>query len=86
MIINMDSIVHLLSEQMWLTLVLSLPLVGGTAAAGIIISLIQAITQVQDQTIQFFLKLVVFGGIVAITGNWMLQSIITYTQQVMMQI
>ena len=86
MIINMDSIVHLLSEQMWLTLILSLPLVGGTAAAGILVSLIQAITQVQDQTIQFFLKLIVFGGIVAITGNWMLQSMITYTQQVMMQI
>jgi len=80
------SIIHLLSEQMWLVMILSLPVIAATAGAGLIITLIQAIVQVQEQTIQFLLKLVVFGFVMAMTGHWMLQSLIDYANQVMLQI
>ena len=86
MIINVNTIIHLVSEQMWLVVILSLPVIGATAAAGVLISLIQAVTQVQEQTIQFLIKLVVFGLVTAATGHWMLQSLINYSQQIFLQI
>lgn len=81
-----ESIIRLLSQQMWLVLVLSLPIIGATALTGILISLIQAVTQIQEQTIQFLLKLVVFGVIMSFTASWMLRSIIAFAKQIILQI
>ena len=86
MIISQGSLIQLLSQQMWLVLVLSLPIIGATALTGILISLIQAVTQIQEQTIQFLLKLIVFGVIMMLIGGWMLHSIISYTKVIMLQI
>ena len=86
MIISTDTIVHLISEQLMLVLVLSLPVVATIAVAAILISLVQAVTQVQEQTIQFLVKVLTFGLMMAMVGHWMLQSIISYTQEIMLQI
>jgi len=46
-------VVNLTSEMLWLTLLMSLPTVVVASAVGVLVSLVQALTQVQDQTVQF---------------------------------
>jgi len=86
MIISQGSLIQLLSQQMWLVLVLSFPVIAATALTGILISLFQAVTQIQEQTIQFLLKMIVFGVIMIFIGSWMLHSLISYTKVIMLQI
>lgn len=42
---------------------------------GVLISIIQAATQIHEQTITFVPKLLVIGIILVFTGNWMLQQL-----------
>ena len=86
MYLNIGSIIQLIQEQLLLTLTLSLPLVLATSFSGLLIGLIQAVTQIQDQTIQFLVKLIVFSVVMALSGSWMMQSLTSYTQSIMLRI
>ncbi|MCZ8151794.1 MAG: type III secretion system export apparatus subunit SctS [Rhodobacteraceae bacterium] len=58
-----------LTESMMLTMVLSMPPIIVASIVGIVISLIQALTQVQEQTLSFAVKLVAVAvTIVAMSG------------------
>ena len=55
----MDAYAILLTkEALWLVLVLSAPPIIAAAAVGITVAIIQAVTQIQEQTVQFLLKFV----------------------------
>ena len=58
MLTNRD-ILDLFRETLSLTLAVSMPVVIATAVVGVLISLIQALTQVQEQTMPFAFKLMV---------------------------
>ena len=55
---NEAVIIHFTSELLWVVLILSLPVVVVASAVGILVSLFQALTQIQDQSLQFLIKLV----------------------------
>ena len=46
---------------------------------GFAVSLIQALTQLQDQTISFVPKIIAVGVALIISGNWMIQSLVSFT-------
>ena len=48
---------------------------------GIVISIIQAATQIHEQTIGFILKVVVIVSVLLIGGGWMLESLQEYTRE-----
>ncbi|EON4123954.1 type III secretion system export apparatus subunit SctS, partial [Escherichia coli] len=50
--------VQLCVQTLWIIFILSLPTVIAASVVGIIISLVQAITQLQDQTLPFLLKII----------------------------
>ncbi|NEX20126.1 flagellar biosynthesis protein FliQ [Thiorhodococcus mannitoliphagus] len=53
------------------------PLLTGLIV-GLVISLLQAATQIQEMTLTFIPKLVAVGGVLIIAGHWMLSLIIDY--------
>ena len=55
---NESTLIHYANELLWVVFLLSMPVVGIAAFIGITVSLLQALTQIQDQTLQFLLKLV----------------------------
>lgn len=58
-----------LTESMMLTMILSMPPIIVASVIGIVVSLIQALTQVQEQTLSFAIKLVAVAiTIVAMSG------------------
>lgn len=81
-----DIIAHLGVELLWIVVWLSLPTVVAASVVGVLISLIQAVTQIQDQTIPFLVKLVVVSVVLVMTYNWMGNSLISYTNLIFQQI
>ncbi|RQR48121.1 EscS/YscS/HrcS family type III secretion system export apparatus protein [Burkholderia sp. Bp9126] len=69
------------AQMMWLVLLLSLPVVIVASIIGILVSLVQALTQVQDQTVQFLIKLVAVAVTLAATYHWTGNMLINYTLQ-----
>ncbi|GLU33117.1 EscS/YscS/HrcS family type III secretion system export apparatus protein [Trinickia caryophylli] len=77
-----DAIVTQFAARMlWLVLLLSLPVVVVASVVGVVISLVQALTQVQDQTIQFLIKLLAVAATLAGTYHWMGDIILNYANQ-----
>lgn len=62
-----------------LTLLLSLPAVGVGLLVGFLISLFQAITQIQEQTLTFVPKVVSVLLVIAFTSPWMISLIVDFT-------
>ncbi|KLU21518.1 type III secretion system protein SsaS [Caballeronia mineralivorans PML1(12)] len=71
-------LIQLTSNLLWLVLVLSLPVVAVASIVGVGVSLIQALTQVQDQTIQFLVKLIAVCIALVLTYHWMGTTLLNY--------
>jgi flagellar biosynthetic protein FliQ len=63
------------------TVLLAAPLLLSALAAGLMIGMFQAATQIQDMTLSFIPKLVVLVVVLGIAGPWMLRQLIDYTTQ-----
>lgn len=71
-------IVQLTMQMMWIVLLLSLPVVVVASVVGVLVCLLQALTQIQDQTIQFLVKLVAVAVTLAMSYRWMGDVLLNY--------
>jgi len=76
---TIDSVTSIMFESTMLMLLLSAPAVLLGLAIGFLISLFQALTQIQEQTLTFVPKLVVVMVIVALTFPWMTAQMIEFS-------
>jgi flagellar biosynthetic protein FliQ len=60
---------------------LAAPVLLATLAIGVVVSVIQTVTQVQEQTLSFVPKLVGVGLIILLGGNWMMRELVTWVTQ-----
>lgn len=70
-----------LQHTMWTVLLLSAPVLITALTVGLLISLLQAVTQVNEQAINFVPKIAAIALILVLSGSWMLQTILSYTAQ-----
>ena len=73
-----ESVLHIGREALLLVLILSAAPVLTAMVVGLVISLIQAATQVQEQTLTFVPKIVAAFLALAIAGTWMLTQIVQF--------
>jgi type III secretion protein S len=73
-----DVVSHVV-QALLLTLWLSLPPIIVASIVGIFFSLVQALTQIQEQTLSFGVKLVAVGITLYLTARWMGGEIYNYT-------
>lgn len=73
-----DAVLRIGREAMLLTIVLSAIPVATAMVVGLVISVFQAATQIQEQTLTFVPKIVFTFLVLAIAGGWMLQQIIAF--------
>jgi flagellar biosynthetic protein FliQ len=57
----------------------ALPMLLAGLVVGLIVSVFQAVTQIQEQTLAFIPKVVALVAIMALFGPWMLGQLETYT-------
>ena len=76
---NQDFAVQVLYQGINLTLMISIPSVGVGLLVGFLISLFQAVTQIQEQTLTFVPKVVAVLLVIAFTSPWMISMMIDFT-------
>lgn len=76
---NQDFVVQILYQGVNMTLLISLPAVGVGLLVGFMISLFQAITQIQEQTLTFVPKVVAVLLTVAFTSPWIISMMVDFT-------
>ena len=78
---NETDVVHIAGQALLLAAKLAGPLLLVALVTGVVVSLIQAVFQVQDQTLSMVPKLFLGGLVLALTGGWMLRITVEFTQQ-----
>jgi len=73
-------------DTMFVALKLSAPILVTALVLGFAISLFQAMTQIQEFTLAFVPKVVGVGVALIISGNWMLHTLIDFTQDLFARI
>ncbi len=68
-------------EALLVTIYLAAPLLLTALIVGLLIGMIQAATQIQEMTLSFIPKLIGMALALVITGTWMLQLIMHFTQR-----
>lgn len=75
-------VLDLMYQVFVLSVQLGGPILVISMLVGVIISIIQAATQIHEQTITFVPKLLVIGVILVFTGGTMLQTLQDFTMQI----
>ena len=83
---NNAALTHLITQLMWIVLMTSLPIVLVASVVGLLVSLFQALTQLQDQTLQFMIKLLAVALTLMMSYHWIGGILLDYTRQVWLQI
>ncbi len=78
---NQDVVVSLAMQAMELAMKIALPLLGVGLALGLIVSIFQAVTQIQEQTLSFIPKIIGTAVVIVVAGPWMLGQLIAYTEE-----
>ena len=74
-----ESVVRIGREALLLTLVLSLPPIGLSMVVGLLISIFQAATQIQEASLSFLPKLIGVGAALVFFGPWILEKLTGFT-------
>lgn len=74
------TILEIAMKTMILALKLSAPVLLTSLVVGFAVSLFQSMTQIQEFTLSFVPKLLAVGVALLISGNWMLHTLVTFTQ------
>ena len=70
------------SQALYLVLVISLPPIVIASVIGIVLSLVQAVTQLQEQTLTFGVKLIAVVVTLFLLGGWMSGQILRYADEI----
>ena len=62
-------------------MMLSMPILAAGLVVGLTISVLQAVTQVQEMTLSYVPKIIAVMIVLAVFGGWMLNKIVTFTVQ-----
>lgn len=79
-------VINLLREAIWLTIKLSSPMLILGMVVGLVISIIQTTTSIQEQTLTFVPKLVAILLSVIYFAGWLIQTMTDYTKEIMAKI
>ena len=73
-------VIDIAVQAVWLILKCSAPMLISSLVVGLIISIFQTVTSIQEQTLTFVPKLLVILLVVVICGDWILNNIVTFIQ------
>ena len=83
---NSSAVLDLALTAMLMGAKLAAPILITSLVVGFLISLFQSITQIQEVTLTFVPRTVAVGIALYISGYWMLQTLVTTTQDMMARI
>jgi flagellar biosynthesis protein FliQ len=76
---NQDTVVNLASQAMTLGLKVAGPMLIAALAIGLAVSIFQAVTQIQEQSLSLIPKIAGIAVVIIVLGPWMLGQLVSYT-------
>jgi len=76
---DQTTVINLAQNALMVILYLSAPLLGISLIVGLAVSIFQAATQIQEQTLSFIPKILAVIAAIAVFGSWMLKLLTEYT-------
>ncbi len=73
-----EQVIDIAREAIWTILICSAPMLGISLIVGLVISIFQTITSIQEQTLTFVPKFIAIMAVILIAGNWMLNTLSDY--------
>ena len=73
-------------QGLWMLLMVSAPLLLVVLAVGLVVSVFQAATQINEATLSFVPKIVAAVVVLAVAGPWMLSTLVDYLRATLMGI
>lgn len=83
---NQDTVVSLATSAMTLAIEIAGPMLLVGLVIGLVVSIFQAVTQIQEQSLSFIPKIVGLAVLIVILGPWMLGQLVSYAQNLYMSI
>jgi len=74
-------IIQIARDAIWHVLILSLPVLGVSLLVGLVISVLQATTQVQEQSLTFVPKIIAVFVTLAVLTPWLIKVMLNFTAQ-----
>ena len=76
---DQSQVMEVATKAMWVTLQVSMPILGVTLVVGLLVSIFQAVTQLQEPTLTFIPKVLATVVVIVIAGPWMLNTMLAFT-------
>jgi flagellar biosynthesis protein FliQ len=77
--VTTDIVMSLARDASIQILMIAGPILGAGLLVGLIVSVFQAVTQIQESTLTFIPKLLAILGVLALLGHWMLNRLVGFT-------
>lgn len=77
---------QLMSEMLWTGLLISAPILAFALLVGLLVSVFQVVTQIQEMTLTFIPKILVVLVTLATFGPWMLRKLLGFATSVIANI
>jgi flagellar biosynthetic protein FliQ len=81
--VNATDVLEVSRDSIWVMLKISAPLMLTALVVGLVISLLQALTQLQEQTLTFVPKILILFAVFVLTIPFMSNTLIEFTKELM---
>ena len=79
-----DNVISVANEMLWLSFLLSMPLLLTALVVGVFVSLLQTVTGIQEMTLTFVPKIMATLLVLAIVFPWMKSVLVDYTATILL--
>lgn len=81
-----EVVMDLLSDALYVTVMIVALIVGPSLAVGLLVSMFQAATQINEQTLSFLPRLLITLGTIMVAGGWLLTQFMDLFQRLYLDI
>jgi flagellar biosynthetic protein FliQ len=83
---TVEFVADLASRALWVTLLVSAPILGLGLVVGVVISIFQAVTQIQELTLTFVPKIIAIFIAILVFGKWMILLLLNFTSNLWIEL
>jgi flagellar biosynthesis protein FliQ len=76
MVVGSDAALQMMAQVLWGAVIISAPVLACTLLVGLVVSVLQVVTQIQDMSLTFIPKLVATVFALILFGPWMLRKLL----------
>jgi len=80
--VNIDLVINILSEAFYIVLLILMPILGAGLVVGVLISVFQAATSIQEQTMTFVPKIIITAVAIVVALPFITDKMISFTHKI----